>query len=503
MDRNVIVEMRNIRKEFPGVVALDHVNFTLKKGTIHGLLGENGAGKSTLMKILSGTYPDYAGEVRMNGKQVHFKTERDALDAGISIVAQELHPIMELTVAENIYLGNEPKKLGCFIDFKKRRELVKQQLEEFELSFKEDDKMKNLTVAKWQMVEIVKAMTRNSQVIIMDEPTSALTDAETMVLFERIKQLRDSGIAIIYISHKLEEIYKLCDEVTVLCDGKLVGTDSIDKFDMPTLISMMVGRTVDEIYPPINFPKEDSQEILQVKGLRPQAVFEDITFSLKKGEILGFAGMMGAGRSEVMRTIFGLDRYDAGEVILEGQKMMIHSPREAIVNGMGMVTEDRMVYGFVGGRSIKDNIMLPNFDKYAPFLFIKDKKAKEASEHICREINVKSSGINTQVRNLSGGNQQKVVLAKWLVRNMKVLILDEPTRGIDVGAKQEIYSLIKKLAEENGLGIILISSELPEVIAMSHRIYAMEGGRIVGEFSQKEVTANKIMEVIIKKGEAV
>ena len=289
----------------------------------------------------------------------------------------------------------------------------------------------------------------------------------------------------------------------MLCDGKLIGTDSIDKFDMPTLISMMVGRTVDEIYPPIDLPKKDSQEILQVKGLRRQGVFEDITFSLKKGEILGFAGMMGAGRSEVMRAIFGLDRYDAGEVILEGQKMVIRSPHEAIVSGIGMVTEDRMVYGFVGGRSIKDNIILPNFDKYAPLLFIKDKKAEEEAEHICREINVKSSGTGTQVRNLSGGNQQKVVLAKWLVRNMKVLILDEPTRGIDVGAKQEIYSLIKKLAEENGLGIILISSEMPEVIAMSHRIYAMEGGRIVGEFSKKEVTANKIMEVIIKKGEAV
>lgn len=503
MDRNVIVEMRNISKQFPGVIALDHVDFTLKRGTIHGLLGENGAGKSTLMKILSGTYPEYEGEVRVNEELVHFKTEKDALNAGISIVAQELHPIMELTVAENIYLGNEPKKLGCFIDFKKRREMVKRQLAEFELSFQEDDKMKHLTVAKWQMVEIVKATTRNSQVIIMDEPTSALTDAETIILFDRIKQLRDSGVAIIYISHKLEEIFKLCDEVTVLCDGKLIGTDTIDKFDMPTLISMMVGRTVDEIYPSINLPSEKEQEILQVKGLRRKGVFEDITFSLKRGEILGFAGMMGAGRSEVMRAIFGLDHYDEGEVILEGKKAVLESPREAIVNGIGMVTEDRMVYGFVGGRSIKDNIILPNFDRYAPLLFIKGKKAENEAEHICREINVKSSGIDAEVKNLSGGNQQKVVLAKWLVRNMKVLILDEPTKGIDVGAKQEIYTLIKKLAEENGLGIILISSEMPEVIAMSHRIYAMEGGRIVGEFTKDEVTANKIMEVIIKKGEAV
>ncbi len=490
------IVLQNIRKEFPGVVALDGVTLTLRPGRVLGLLGENGAGKSTLMKILSGTYTSYEGKILFCGQEVRFKGEKDALEKGISIVAQELNPIPELSIAENVFLGREPKS-GVFLDRKQMLQNTEALMKELRLDFNPATKMKDLSVAQKQMVEIIKAISRHSKVIIFDEPTSALTSVETEYLFSQMENLKQQGIALVFISHKLDEVFRICDSVAVLRDGKFIDSRDIGEVTENSLIAMMVGREVADIYPPTAPSSEE--EVLHVENLRRNGVFEGIDFTLHKGEILGFAGMMGAGRSEVMRCIFGLDKSDGGRIVLSGSPLRIGSAKDAINAGIAMVTEDRAAYGLVGVRSIAENIALPSADMFAKAGWLQKKKIDPAVTSICQRLRVRTPDYGTAVGTLSGGNQQKVVLAKWLVRNVHVLIMDEPTRGIDVGAKQEIYRFIAELAQ-NGMAVILVSSELSEVLSMSHRIMVMADGRIVGSAMHGETDQDGIMKMIVEGG---
>lgn len=495
MEKEVLVELKNIRKEFPGVVALDNVNMKIRAGSIHALVGENGAGKSTLMKILSGTYTSYSGDILCGGRKIHIRNEKDAFRYGISIVAQELNYVPEMTIAENLFLGREPLgKSRIFVDSRSRTKETEKLLAMIGLDYDPEAKMGTLSVAQRQMIEILKALSRNSRIIIMDEPTSALTNVETNLFFERVKELRNSGIAFIFISHRLEEVFQLCDEYTVLRDGQWIASGMMKGVSKDELISMMVGRDIGDIYPSISTC--GSKVVLEVKNLTGDG-FRNISFSVKEGEILGLAGMMGAGRSEIVRAIFGLDKIREGSIVLNGKKEHFHSVRDAIQSGIAMVTEDRRTYGFVGVQSIQDNIKLPNSDIFAKWGVWKNRMTSESVKQICSQISVKAPDINTPVENLSGGNQQKVVLAKWMVRDVKVLILDEPTRGIDVGAKEEIYSLIVELAKA-GMSLILISSDMPEVLSMSHRVAVISGGELRGILDKDEATQNKVMRMIVE-----
>ena len=488
--------MRGICKSFPGVQALSNVDFTLSRGSVHGLVGENGAGKSTLMKIMTGTYQRDSGEMFLDGKSVNFKTEKNALANGISIVPQELSYISGLTIEENIFIGREMSKVG-FIKKRERTKRTVDLINSLKLEFNPKAKMSQLSIAQCQMVEILKAISRDARIIVMDEPTSSLTTVETQQLFQQIRDFKEKGFSIVYISHKLEEIIELCDTVTVLRDAKLIGRMSRDEVTEEKLITMMVGRQMGKIYPPIG--KATDREVLRVEGLNEPGVFENISFSLKAGEVLGFSGMMGAGRSEVMRALFGLDHHALGKVYVDGKLLSIKSPQDAIQAGFGMVTEDRAIYGFVQGLSVSDNILLPNAKDFTRLGFFDRKRIEKVVTDITKRLAVRIPHIYERVRNLSGGNQQKVVLSKWLIRDVKIMIMDEPTRGIDVGAKQEIYQLIKELAEQ-GVAIIVVSSEMPEVIGISQRILVMDNGKILKEFSHEEVTQDKIMQAIVEGG---
>lgn len=494
-EESLILELRHITKEFPGVKALSDVTVHIKEGTVHALIGENGAGKSTLMKVLTGMYPDYQGEIRYRGQKTTFRNEREALEQGITIVSQELNLVSELTVAENIYLGREPSgKLKGSVDRKKLLADAENLLSMMGIQFKASDKVSSLSVAQRQLVEIIKAISRNARVVVMDEPTSALTDVEIEYLFKQIASLKKRGITIIYISHKLDEIFAVCDYASVLRDGRHIGTHRVKDLTQPEIIRMMVGRSMEDIYPAIN-PCTD-EVVLEVKKLNCKGKFSDISFAVHKGEILGISGMVGAGRSDVASSVFGLGPLDSGEIYLRGKKLKIKSTRDAIANGIVMVTEERAMYGFVGVLSIRDNILLANCDRFAPHLWVRHEEANEAGREICSTLEVKAPDIQTLTGNLSGGNQQKVVLAKWLIRDIQVLIMDEPTRGIDVGAKQEIYRLIAKLAKE-GMAVILISSELPEIIGLAHRTLVMAEGEMKGELKKEEITQEKVMRMII------
>lgn len=495
MQENVVVQLKNIRKEFPGVVALDGVNMDIRVGRIHALLGENGAGKSTLMKILSGTYKSYDGQVLYQGQEIHLKSEKDAIDMGIAIVAQELNSVPELSIAQNLYLGREPKNKFGFIDKKKMLEDTTYWLDFMGLEYDAQTKMSALSVAQRQMIEILKAISRKGKVLIMDEPTSALTDVEAQILFKKILELKKKGIAFVFISHRLEEVFKICDDYTVLRDGKFIGTGDLKEIDQDRMISMMVGRKVEEIYPQIGAATD--KKVLEVKHLYSEGTFQDISFDIHAGEILGFAGMMGAGRSEIARAIFGMDRFDSGEILVNGNNCQITCIKDAVNHGIAMVTEDRAGYGFVGVRSIKDNVVLANTDLFTNHGVLDNKKIQKDVTDIFDKLGIKANSIDTLAGTLSGGNQQKVVLAKWLIRDLNVLILDEPTRGIDVGAKQEIYKLIVELARE-GMAILLISSEMPEVLSMSHRIMVIANGKIAGEMKREEATQDKIMKTIVE-----
>ena len=494
MEGKVIVELKNIRKEFPGVLALDQVSMTIREGSVHALVGENGAGKSTLMKILSGSYQNYEGQILLDGRQIHLKSQKDAFENGISIVAQELNYVPELTIAENLYLGREPKHLGLFVDHGRRSRDSQELLDMMGLDYAPGTKMGSLSVAQCQMVEIIKALSRNARVIIMDEPTSALTNQEAEILFSRIRELKQKGIGFVFISHRLEEVFEVCDEYTVLRDGKWIASGLIRETTKNEMISMMVGRAIEDIYP--SLPSAGEKVVFQAQNLEG-GVFRDVSFEIKEGEIFGFAGMMGAGRSEIARAIFGMDPLNGGRMEIDGKEVSFHSIRDAMNGGVAMITENRAVYGFVGVRSIKDNVAVANLDRFAKRGVLDHALIREEAQGRFDRLQIKAPGIETNVRNLSGGNQQKVVLAKWLVRNVRLLIMDEPTRGIDVGAKQEIYSLMVELAK-SGMAILMISSDMPEVLSMSHRVAVVADGRIAGILPHDQASQSTVMKMIVE-----
>lgn len=499
MDTGIIIELQNIRKEFPGVVALDNVSMTISKGGIHALLGENGAGKSTLMKILSGTYSSYGGKIVYRGRPITLHSAKDAFKMGISIVSQELNFFPELSIAESLFLGREPQKIPGLIDFAERTRLTKEWLDFMGLDYDPRRKTGSLSVGQKQMLEIMKAVSRNCAVIIMDEPTSALTTVETRILFSKIRELKQKGIAFVFISHRLDEVFEICDEFTVLRDGKFIAAGKVAEVRRDELIKMMVGRDVKDIYPEIPALAEGKKPILEVRNLFRKGVFEDVSFDVRPGEILGFAGMMGAGRSEIVRALAGMDEWDGGDITVEGRVCTIKNIPGAIRQGIVMVPEDRALLGFVGVRSILENILMPNMDLFSRFGLLRNGQIRSSAREIVESLAIKAPGIQTAVRTLSGGNQQKVVLGKWLLRKVKVLILDEPTRGIDVGAKQEIYRFITRLASE-GIAVILISSDMSEVLSMSHRILVIAGRRIAGTLDRDAMNQDLVMKIIVEAG---
>lgn len=487
-----ILEAKGIDKSFSGVTVLKGAELCIVPGELHALMGENGAGKSTLMKIIMGIYTKDAGTVVLDGRETDFKSARDALDAGISMIHQELSPIPEMTVAENVFLGREQKKFKGlpFVDKKELNRMTQELLEEFELSefIRPDMKMKDLNIAQIQMMEIIKAISYNSKVVIMDEPTSSLSEKETETLFRIIANLKEKKIGIIYISHRMEEVFELSDRISVLRDGQFIGCVNTKEASREELINMMVGRELEGGYPRNTAEKGDV--VLELKNFTRKGVFENVNLSVHAGEILGMAGLVGAGRSEVMRALVGYDRLDSGEVILEGRKVDIKHPKDAVRNHIIMASEDRKELGLVLCRSIKENVSLQNFDKLANASFINKGTERKLADDYTQQMATKMNGIEDMVSSLSGGNQQKVVLAKCLLSDPKVLIMDEPTRGIDVGAKAAIYHIMIELAKQ-GIAIIMISSELPELIGMSDRVMVMSGGKVTGVLEGEEAASQQ------------
>ncbi|SFL66107.1 monosaccharide ABC transporter ATP-binding protein, CUT2 family (TC 3.A.1.2.-) [Halanaerobium salsuginis] len=487
-----MVQMNDIEKSFPGVKALDKCQFTLNKGEVHALVGENGAGKSTLMKVLTGVHQEDAGTIFFKGKKVKINSPRKAQELGISIIYQELNLMPHLTVAENVYIGREEKKNKLFIDKKKLNQKTKDFLKMLNINLDPQAKVKDLTVAKQQMVEIIKALSYQAEVLIMDEPTASLTDSEIEDLFRIVKKLRSEGVGVIYISHRLEELKEISDRITVMRNGNYIDTVATKDVEIDSIINMMVGR---EVYETSNnkSSKNENEVILEVKNLTRKGVFKNINFNLKKGEILGMSGLVGAGRTEVARAIFGADNIDAGEIYVHGKKVNISSPSQSVELGIGYLSEDRKRYGLALGRDVATNIVLANLKEYMnKFGFIKEDKIKQVAQNQVKQLAIKTPNLKQDVKNLSGGNQQKVVIGKWLDKDSEILIFDEPTRGIDVGAKNEIYKLLNSLVEE-GKSVIMISSELPEILRMSHRILVMCEGEVTGELGIEEASKEKIM----------
>ncbi len=486
----VVLEVKNVTKRFPGVLALSNVNFRLVKGKVHALMGENGAGKSTLMKIIAGIYQADEGEVFLHDKKVFFNTPKQALMHGISMIHQELSPIMDMTIAENLFLGKEFCK-GKFVDYKRMNSEATALMERVGMDLPPTMLMKELTVSQMQMVEIAKALAYDAEIIIMDEPSATITEREIGNLFRIIEGLKDDGRCIVYITHKMDEVFKIADEITVFRDGQYIGTYDADEIDENQLVIKMVNRELTEIYP--TRKNQPGEEILKVEGLSQKGVFENISFTLRRGEILGFSGLMGSGRTEVMNAIFGITQPTSGSIYIKGEKIEKPNPRKVISKGIGYVTEDRKGNGLVLDMSVYDNTVLPSLDKLSGKIgFVNKQKAMKVSEEYREKLAIKTPSMQQTVKQLSGGNQQKIVLAKWLLQNPDVIIFDEPTRGIDVGAKTEIYKLVAKLAEE-GKAIIFISSEMPEILGMSDRVIVFYEGKQTGELSKEEATQERIM----------
>jgi len=488
---STLLEMKNINKSFPGVQVLKDVDVELHKGEVHILLGENGAGKSTLIKILSGAYSLDSGEIIFEGKYVNIAKPTDAQELGITTIYQEFNLIPYLTVSQNIYLGREPvSPVTRKLNHKKLREDTEALFRRLHLDIDPNANVIDLGVAEQQMVEIAKALSVNSKVLIMDEPTSALTDKEIENLFTIIRNVQKHGVSIIYISHRIEEFEQIGDRVTIMRDGEAVKTLDIKKTSLDEMIQHMVGRDIGNHYP--KAATTPGEEILSVKNLTREKVFKDVNFSLKSGEILGICGLMGAGRTEIMRSLFGVDPKNSGDIFVHGQKVEINHPRQAIKAGMGFLTEKRREEGLVLVMDIAKNITLPSLEKIDLTYTLDKKKEKRIVSDYIESLQIKCTGREQETETLSGGNQQKVVIAKWLMSKSKIFIMDEPTRGIDVGAKIEVYTLMNSLVAE-GNGIILISSDLPEVLGMSDRILVVCRGEIVKEFSREEATQEKIM----------
>ena len=486
----VVVSMKKIQKSFPGVHALDDAQIELKKGEVHGLIGENGAGKSTLMKVLTGIYERDSGTVVVKGREVDYKTPGDALEDGISMIHQELNLMPHLTVADNIFIGREPKK-GLVLDKREVNRQTKALLESLSLDIDPNTTVSRLSVAKQQMVEIAKAISLNSDILIMDEPTAALTTSEIDELYKFVNDLKAKGVGIVYISHRMEELKIITDDITVMRDGQYVDTVRTGDTDMDQIISMMVGRTIYEEPKTKSSVPDCAPTVLKVEHLSSPDV-HDVSFELKKGEILGLAGLMGAGRTETARLIFGADPMTDGKIFINGKQVNIMAPFDAVENGIGYLSEDRKAFGLAVGLSVADNTVMADMDNFVNGGIVNEGKIAKVTNEYVDKINIKTPSIKQLVRNLSGGNQQKVVIAKWLVKNCDILIFDEPTRGIDVGAKSEIYKLMNQLAGE-GKSIIMISSEMPELLRMSDRIIVMCEGKMTGEIDIAEATQEGIM----------
>jgi len=495
---NLLIEARGICKSFPGVKALDNVRFELKAGEVHALMGENGAGKSTMMKILSGVYTKDAGEVLLDGQPVEVTGPAHAQSLGIGIIHQELHLMPHLSAAQNVFIGREPRKaLGWFLDEDQLNRDAQVLFDRIHLDVAPTTRIGSLTVARQQMVEIAKALSHHSRVLIMDEPTAALNDREIEELFRIVRQLKSEGVGIVYISHKMDEIQRISDRITVMRDGCTVGTVPAGT-PMADVIAMMVGRRLESSEKRI--PDTSGHDVLlAVKNLHRGKLVRDVSFSVRKGEILGFAGLMGAGRTEVMRAIFGADPLESGEVQVHGKPVKIRQPVDAVAAGIGYLSEDRKNFGLATGMSVEANVTLPSLSRYLKWGSFLDLAASETTAtEMVDKLKVKTPSIHQLSRLLSGGNQQKVVIAKWLVRDCDILIFDEPTRGIDVGAKAEIYRLLNDLAAQ-GRAIIVISSELPEVLLLSHRILVMCEGRITGEVHGSVATQENLMALATRR----
>lgn len=487
--QNYKISLRHITKSFPGVKALSDINFDVRRGSVHVIMGENGAGKSTMMKIINGVYHPDSGEIFIDGRQVSIKSPAQATELGIAMIYQELNFVPEFTIEEYLFMGKEPQKIKGIVDWKRLHREAIRIMEEEGVDYDPKVKIKDITVSDLQILEIIKATTSGAQIIIMDEPTSSISNQEVDRLFKKINELREKGITILYISHKLDEIFRIADDITIVRDGAVIETRQASEYDNDTIITKMVGRPLDNVYPEI---KTHPGEIyLKAEGLSGEG-FEEVTFELRKGEIIGFAGLVGAGRTEVMRALIGLDPLKSGKIYKEGKEIVNCTVQEAKENGIVMVSEDRRRYGIIDVRSIRENIALPNLKKISKFSVIQHSAEKKNTAKYFEKLNIKAPGDTTLIQNLSGGNQQKVVLAKWLMTEPDVLILDEPTRGIDVGAKYEIYCLIRDMLKQ-GTTIIMVSSELPELIGMCDRVYVMAEGRIHGEVGKGEMTQTAIM----------
>lgn len=486
-----LVSMENISKRYPGVLALDNARFELKSGEVHALVGENGAGKSTLVKILSGIATADSGKIFLDGQEIKLDGPRSAQDKGISIIHQELNLMPDLTIAQNIFIGREPRKLKFILNDGGLVKEAERLFNQLNLKIDPNRKVQGLSIANQQMVEIVKALSFNSKVLIMDEPTAALTTNEIDELFRIIRGLRDKGVGIVHISHRLEELKQISDRITVMRDGKYIETLATKDATVDKIISLMVGRTIFQEAPHI--PNSEKQPIvLEVKNLNNGRFVRDVSFKLRKGEILGFAGLVGAGRTEVLRTIFGADRLISGEVFINGKLVKVTKPQDAVKHGLGYLSEDRKQLALALGLDIESNTVMGVFRKFARFGFTREKKIEVAAQKQVKNLSIRTPSTKQLVGNLSGGNQQKVAIGKWLTADSEIIIFDEPTRGIDVGAKSEIYKLMNDLIDQ-GKSIIMISSELPEILRMSHRIIVMCEGRVTGELSNKDANQESIM----------
>jgi len=494
-----LVSAQKISKSFPGVRALHEIDFELRPGEVHALMGENGAGKSTLMKILAGVYIPDSGEISVDGKLVSFGSPREAQAVGVGIIHQELQLMNHLTVAQNIFIGREPKQaFGLLLDERTLNARARELLAKLNLVIDPRTIVGALTVAKQQMVEIAKALSYDSRVVIMDEPTAALNDAEIAELFTVIRDLKSRGVGIVYISHKMDEIKRISDRVTVMRDGELVGTVDAASTSIDTIIAMMVGRSLGDLQRETG--REAREETaLDVQRLNCGPLVRDISFSVKRGEILGFAGLMGAGRTEVARAVFGADRAKSGEIRIHGKPVAIRSPAQAVAAGIGYLSEDRKRFGLATGMDVSANVVMANLKQFLSLrVFLRKREINGAVAKFIKLLNIRTPSANQQVKLLSGGNQQKVVVAKWLSRDCDILFFDEPTRGIDVGAKAEIYKLLRSLADE-GKAIVMISSELPEILRMSDRIVVMCEGRITGELVASKATQESIMQLATQR----
>ncbi|QIK69293.1 sugar ABC transporter ATP-binding protein [Erysipelothrix sp. HDW6C] len=484
-----LFRMEGISKSFPGVKALDNVSFSVNVGEVHGLVGENGAGKSTLMKIMSGVYQEDEGKIFIDNEQVKIDTVKKAQELGVSIIFQELNLCPHLTVADNIFIGRPPKR-GLFIDDKKMHREAKEILDGLGININTRAVTRTLSVAQQQMVEIAKAISYNSKILVLDEPTAALTEKEIDQLFEIIKTLQEKGVGMVYISHRMEELERICERVTIIRDGQYIGTHNYCDLTVDELVNMIVGRELDDKFP--KYDRTIGEVFFEAKNIKTKDNIELDHLEVRKGEIVGISGLMGSGRSEIVRAIFGADPVISKEIYMHGEQIKINKVSDAIKHGIGYATEDRKFDGLALGLDVKYNINMAHLPNITKFGIVDDKLGKENAEHYTKALRIKTPGIQQLVGNLSGGNQQKIVLSKWLCNNVDLLIVDEPTRGIDVGAKYEVYELFNELSDQ-GVGIIMISSELPEILGMSDRVLVIHEGRLNGELDAKTATQEEIL----------